>query len=319
MKIKTLVFGWLFVVAFSAPTFAQSLTSTFAGSYSVTDLVSPSGVPIGIGGMAINPSDPNTLFLVGGADTIGAEIYTIELARNAGGQITGFVGTATPYTIAPYADTGLVFAPNGTLLYNEYPFSSMGEILHGGSSPATVVSLPGGGEGGGLGFIPNGFAHAGQLLALGYGTGQAYNDILTPIGGGLYSVSGSLANDVSLNAPAGFGYVSAGSPVFSGPTMLVTDYKGTPGVFAYSVDNNGNPDGPATPFFTGTNLPRGGLVDPLTNDFLFASYDNAQNNIYVVSGFAGSSVPELSSLILFALGLMGAFAATRLKTKPAIG
>jgi hypothetical protein len=129
MKIKTFVFGYLFVFAFSAPTFAQSLTAPFAGSYSVTDLVSPSGIPIGIGGMAFNPSDPNTLYVVGGADTSSAEVYTINVARNASGQITGFVGTATPYASAPYADTGLVFAPNGTLLYNMYPFSSMGEIL----------------------------------------------------------------------------------------------------------------------------------------------------------------------------------------------
>ena len=51
--------------------------------------------------MAFDPSDPNTLYLVGGWDTSGVEIYTINVARNAGGHITGFVGTANPYAAHP--------------------------------------------------------------------------------------------------------------------------------------------------------------------------------------------------------------------------
>ncbi len=92
-------------------------------------------------------------------------------------------------------------------------------------------------------------------------TGAIYSLILTPDGTGLFSFAGSVAGGLNgIGRPSGFGYVNPGSPVFSGPTMLVDDYVGSEGVAAYSVDSNGIPIGPPTTVVTGISAPAAGRL-----------------------------------------------------------
>jgi hypothetical protein len=301
-------------LAFVSTAPGQTLTAPFAGSYSLLDLNSPSGVPTGLGGFAFSPAAPNTLYMVGDWDGGSAAVYSIGVTRGASGHITGFSGSASFFASAPGADGGLAFAPNGTLLYDTYPADSIGQIKPGSTSPDRIVTFSVGG-GGTLGFVPAGLPGAGQFKSMNYSSGQTFNGTLTPDGSGTYGITESLAAATNTGSPAGFGYVNPGSPVFSGPSLLVTNYKNGPGISAYSVDSQGNPTGAGTAFITGLNLPRGGAVDPLTGDFIFGSFNSAVNHVYVVSGFAAPSVPEPSSLVLTALGLTGLVVGTRFRRK----
>jgi hypothetical protein len=85
--------------------------------------------------------------------------------------------------------------------------------------------------------------------------------------------------------PEGFVYVPLGSPGFTVPMMLVSEYQGDV-VSAFEIDANGDPK-PATRavFVEALDGAEGAAIDPLTGDFLFSTFGGG-NQVWAVRGFA---------------------------------
>ncbi len=84
--------------------------------------------------------------------------------------------------------------------------------------------------------------------------------------------------------PEGFVYVPTGSPQFSGPSLLVSEY-GVDEVAAYQVDANGDPViATRRPMITGLDGAEGALLDPVTGDFLFSTFGGG-SRVVAVRGF----------------------------------
>ena len=76
----------------------------------------------------------------------------------------------------------------------------------------------------------------------------------------------------------------SGSPQFSGPSLLVSEY-GVDEVAAYQVDANGDPMvATRREFITGLDGAEGALLDPVTGDFLFSTFGGG-SRVIVVRGF----------------------------------
>ena len=84
--------------------------------------------------------------------------------------------------------------------------------------------------------------------------------------------------------PEGFVYVPSGSPQFSGPSLLVSEY-GVDEIAAYQVDGNGDPVvATRREFITGLDGAEGALLDPVTGDYLFSTFGGG-SRVIVVRGF----------------------------------
>ncbi len=130
---------------------AQTLSAPYSSNYSVGFNGSISGVTFPTGGLIFEQNDPNTLLIMGLAansggtmaipknyrstfgplltpaeaelwsdSSLAAPIYSVPVIRGAGSHITGF-GAAVLFATAPNNDGGLVYAPNGDLLFTIYP------------------------------------------------------------------------------------------------------------------------------------------------------------------------------------------------------
>jgi hypothetical protein len=85
------------------------------------------------------------------------------------------------------------------------------------------------------------------------------------------------------NGAAGFVFIAAGNVDFPNDTVLISEYDiGT--VAAYTLTGNSDPD-PTTRqvFISGLTGAQGGVLDPLTGDFLFSTFSTA--HIIAVRGF----------------------------------
>ena len=75
-----------------------------------------------------------------------------------------------------------------------------------------------------------------------------------------------------------------GSPQFSGPSLLVSEY-GVDEVAAYQVDANGDPVvATRRSIITGLDGAEGALLDPVTGDFLFSTFGGG-SRVVAVRGF----------------------------------
>jgi hypothetical protein len=149
---------------------ADTLSAAFATSYTITNIGSPSGVPAPLGGLTF--LNNNTLLIGGNANNGASGIYEIGVTRDGAGNITGFNGSATLFATAPNIDGGLAYAPNGDLLFTEYPNNAAGELKPGSGTPDKTVNLSLAGVAssvGSLGFAPNG-----DLKILSYNGGGFY-------------------------------------------------------------------------------------------------------------------------------------------------
>ncbi|MGA2271032.1 MAG: hypothetical protein ABSH44_21390 [Bryobacteraceae bacterium] len=278
------------------------LAPIFSSHYTVVDL----GVPTGGMGVTVlvDPVDPLELLI-----SRGGEIDLVGVTRDpASGHITGYTGaTSTLYTSAP-ADGGMAYAPNGAFLYITAAPTSIGEIKAGATSATKTVNIgvsDKDGGGGGLNFVPSGFNGAGNLVVAVYGDGTVC--VVAPMtadGNGTYNFSnpGCASGETTtvggrLN---GIAYVPLGSPLFSGPSVLVSQYSNAR-VLAFLTDANGLPDTSSQQdFMTGASI-YGMSVDPVTGDMLMIDWQH--QTLLEVNGF----VPEPATFILAgaALAILG--------------
>lgn len=283
-----------------APVSAQVIEAPYSSSYSYISLNTPTGVPGPFGGLTLKAGDANTLLIGGTANNPGGGIYSIGLTRGLDNHITGFSGTASLFSTAPNIDGGLVYAPNGDLLYTAFPTNQIGEIKPGSTTPDKVISLPGVSSSvGSLQFIPAGFVGAGQLAIASYNGGGYYTSSLIPDGSGTYDLGTQTLQANLGHGPEGITFVPAGNAQFAVNSILVSEYQGG-NVATYALDSLGNPiEASRALFITGLNGAEGAFTDPLTGDFLFSTFGGS-NQVIEVRGF----IPVPESPVSVSLGLM---------------
>ncbi|MBC8143370.1 MAG: hypothetical protein H7Y38_18235 [Armatimonadetes bacterium] len=292
---------------------AQSLAPEFLAAYSLDVLGSPEGVAGNYGGLVIKSGDDNTLLLGGAANGAGGTIEQVSLTRtllNGRNRITGFTGTAPTLSTAPDIDGGLLYAPNGTILYTGYNENYIGQIKPGSTAPDKISTLVGSVQGsvGAMQLIPSGFgANSGKLLLGSYISSLYYTADLVEDGLGTYNITNISASLLSLpgTGPEGIIYVPVGSPGFTNPSVLISEYD-SGRVSAYDVDANGIPIAATRrDFVTGLSGAEGATIDALTGDLLFSTFGSG-NDVVAVRGFATVTtvVPEAGSGVLAVLPLL---------------
>lgn len=322
MTNATVLYLGLLLTLVSRPSqaFAQTLGPDFIEDYALLDLGTPSGVPSPLGGVTFLRDDPNTLLIGGAANRGDGAIYSVALTRNDDGQITGFAGPAVYFAAAPNIDGGLAYAPNGTLFFATYPIHQIGQILPGSDQVARLDSLS---ETvvtsslGTLNFIPPGYAQAGELRLMSYGGGGFYRVQMTATPDGTYDFSDFELLSTPGGGPEGFVFVPEGSPAFSGPSLVVSEY-GSGAVRAYSLDANGAPDPSSRrDFVTGLTGAEGAALDPTNSDFIFSTFSGG-DRIIIVRGFA-EAIPEPSIAWLGLAGIATFWLHRRRSGPPASG
>ena len=290
----------LLVLTALAPVSAQVIEAPYSSSYSYISLNTPSGVPGSFGGLTLKAGDANTLLIGGSANNSGGGIYSIGLTRGLDNHITGFSGTASLFSTAPNIDGGLVYAPNGDLLYTAFPSNQIGEIKPGSASPDKIISVPDVFSSvGSLQFIPAGFVGAGHLAIASYSGGGYYTSSLIPDGSGTYDLAPQVLQANLGHGPEGITFVPAGNAQFAVNSILVSEYGGG-NVATYTLDSLGNPiESSRQVFISGLSGAEGAFTDPLTGDFLFSTFGNS-NQVIEVRGFL--PVPEVS--VSVSLGLL---------------
>ncbi|MFO0671058.1 MAG: hypothetical protein U0235_15760 [Polyangiaceae bacterium] len=294
------------------------LSPEFAGRYAAFDLGSIPGVPgargQSLGAVYVNADEPSALYVVGSSENEKAALYRIAIKRDACRHIVGYDGVAQRIASMPFADANIVLSPLGWI-YPMTPMAHLGHLPIGGAPAAsdlTKLGVPGpftekvgnpGSTATGLAVVPAAFATAGELVASTYPNGDFFH-ITTTLAGGTITATAVSKRTTVPNGPGGIAYVPEGSPGFAAASMVVTEWfigtwdpslddapDGAPqGVAAYEVDAAGDPK-PETrrPFFTQFPRPWGAFFEPITGDFLFATWrgTSAQaDRIVAVRGFA---------------------------------
>ncbi len=288
---------------------AAALAAPFADSYTITSLGSAPGVVPLYGGLTLLAGTTDTLLIGGQANGSGGTLYTIGVTRDIDGHINGFSGSASVFGPAPYNDGGVTYGPGGVLFASQWPVNMLSQYKPGSTSPDKVIDLTPLGVAGShsaINFVPSGFGGAGLMKLVSYIGGEFYTATFSPDGNGTYDITSVTLETTLPGGPEGFVYVPGGSPDFSAPSMLVSEFAaGTVG--AYDVDAFGNPIlGTRRDFITGLDGAEGAFIDPLTGDFLFSTFGGG-DQIFVVKGFAvpPSEVPEPSSIALFGFCALG--------------
>ena len=112
----------------------------YSASYSLQNLGSIPGLPTPYGGLRF--VDANTILIGGAANSAPGRLYTIDVTRDAGGHITGFVGTAVVYgNVGENNDGGVTFGPGGVLFTTRYNQNEMGQTKPGSLDEDKVTLL----------------------------------------------------------------------------------------------------------------------------------------------------------------------------------
>ncbi len=270
----------------------------FAPFYTAYDLGVVPGVPDPLGGTTVKYGDDATLLIAGNSENGAGQIYSIGVTREACGHIVGFSGASTSVATTPYVDANLTYAPGtgGLMFYTQWPQYQLSQLPLGATASARDTNLltlgldNTGDQGpGGVGFVPPGYAAAGQLRVVTWPAGRWYHLDLVP-DGPLFTVSGATLATTLTGNPGGFAYVPAGSPGFPNPSIILAEWSvgGTTmdRVAVYEADANGDPM-PATrkEFMTQFPRPWGAYFEPKTGDYLFLSWGTGSDHLYIVQGF----------------------------------
>jgi hypothetical protein len=309
------------------PALAATLAAPFATDYTAVDLGSVPGVPTRYGGLTFLDND--TLLIGGAANGPTGRLYTIDVVRGADLSITGFSGSANVYgSVGTYNDGGVTFGPGGVLFTSQWPVNRLGQTKPGSTVEDKVIDLAALGVAqshAAIGFVPSGFAGAGEVKLVSWAGGQWYSASVVPDGSGTYNLSGLAQVDLNgavagiqnvPGGPEGFVYIDAANAGFGVDSMLISEYSANL-VSAYEIDAAGNPlVATRRTFLSGLNGAEGAVIDPLTGDFLFSTFGGL-NQVVRVSGFIaptpvdpGGEVPAIPepstyALMLAGLGLVG--------------
>lgn len=201
--------------------------------------------------------------------------------------------------------------PGGVLFYTSYDYSTggdVGQIKPGSTNPDKITSYASIGlvgisvdpnephQGGGVQFVPSGFAGAGQLKLNSYYPGVWNTLPLTPDGNGTYNL-GAATGSITL---PGFGYeglvyVNGHNAGFNSDSVLMSYYTNGR-VIAYEIDSNGDPiPGTQRDFLTGLTNIMGATIDPVTGDALFNTFVSG-HRVVAVSGFIPVPEPGTAAL-----------------------
>jgi hypothetical protein len=179
------------------------------------------------------------------------------------------------------------------LFLARWPENELGQIAASGAGK--VISLTPFGVASSLAslqFVPPGQPGAGSLKLASYRGGQWYDAELVADSSGTYDIAGvtPVAGSRLSGGPEGFVCVPSGSPRFSGPSLLVSEY-GVDEIAAYQVNGNGDPI-PASrrAFITGLDGAEGALLDPVTGDFIFSTFGGG-SRVIAVRGFRAPPPP----------------------------
>src|SRR5690606_38526474 len=186
-------------------------------------------------------------------------------------------------------DGGLLFAPNGTMLYTRYSMNELGQLLPDMtalSTPLTAVGVSS--SVGSLSLVPQGFPGEGNLVLASYNGSNLFQVPYSIGGDGAYVLSMQTAS-VSVSGiasgPEGITYIPLGSPGFPEPSMAISAY-GLGKVVVFEVDANGLPiTGTERGLVTGLSGAEGAMIDPVTGHFLFSTFGGG-NRVILVKGFA---------------------------------
>ncbi|MDX9751558.1 MAG: hypothetical protein RBT71_10800, partial [Flavobacteriales bacterium] len=269
---------------------AQTLTPEFVtAGYAVVDLGSAPGVPANYGGLTIRPEEPNTLYLGGAANGAGAALYAIDLVRDGDGHITGFSGTATAFVNTPNIDGGVLFAPNGTLLYTRYSMNMLGQVYGAGLTSSIALGPLGvAGSVGSVALVPQGFPAEGSLIVASYNSSNLYRLPYTIDVEGQYlpgTQNATVSVSGTASGPEGITYIPPGSAGFDVPSMAISSYSSGK-VVVFDVDADGLPlPSSARDLVTGMSGAEGAMIDPVTGDFLFSTFGGG-NRVILIKGFA---------------------------------
>lgn len=263
------------------------ILAPFAADYGCVDLGTLPTVPSPWGGFAMKTNDPLTLLITGKARTAQGRLYAVSVGRDKDCHISGFTGTSTNVAEAPYSEAGVAWGPSGVLFLSQAVVNKIGELLPGSTVTDKTVDMGALGVGAtmcGLGFVPSGFPGEGRLKLTNWPTsGQWYDAPVAPDGSGTFDITAAKPVTPLPNGAGGFVFIAAGNVDFPKNTVLVSEYNSQT-VVAYDLDANGDPD-PTTrrPFLGGISGAQGGVLDPLSGDFLFSTFSTAR--IIAIRGF----------------------------------
>lgn len=246
------------------------------------------GVAWGVGGLLFSDEDPNTLLVVGAAETADAALYSVPVLRDEECHLAG-LGAAKKIANTPYAD-GLTRGPDGALFFGLGQFqqpiiAGVGRMKPASEGLDEVVDLTPFGLDlavTGVGIVPNGFPGAGTFVLLTYSLdvandpGRWYSVELTHGLDGPLAVT-AVTPRADLAAPASIVFLPANNGVYSTQKALVADHAAY-AVMAYDLDAAGVPKTAlGEPLFTnsmaglgelGRVRPWGMALDPVGGDLL---------------------------------------------------
>ncbi|NUQ68678.1 MAG: hypothetical protein HUU18_10415 [Phycisphaerales bacterium] len=274
-------------IAVSTAAFGQVIDPFYAGSYTYSDLGAVPGLPPQAGGLTLLAGTNNTLLIGGNANTAGGAIYAVGVSRDSSGHINAFTGTATLHIEAPYNDGGIVYGPGGVLFASRWPVNELAQYRPGSTTPDRIIDLAALGvasSNAAIQFVPSTYSGAGRMKLGSWSGGQFYDATYEPDGAGTFTITSVTQTATLSGGPEGFAYVPTGSPLFGGPTLIVSEYTAG-NVAVYDVDANGDPiESSRRNFITGLTGAEGAFIDPLTGDFIFSTFGGG-NRVIVVQGF----------------------------------
>lgn len=274
-------------LAVGTSAFGQVIDPFYAGSYTYTDLGAVPGLPPRAGGLTLLAGTNNTLLIGGDANTANGAIYAVSVSRDSSGHINAFTGTATFHIDAPYNDGGIVFGPGGVLFASRWPVNELAQYRPGSTTPDRIIDLAALGVAGSnaaIQFVPSTYSGAGRMKLGSWSDGQFYDAAYVADGAGTFTITSVIQTATLTGGPEGFAYVPAGSPLFGGPAMIVSEFSDG-NVAVYDVDANGDPlVGTRRTFISGLTGAEGAFIDPLTGDFIFSTFGGG-DRVIVVRGF----------------------------------